>query len=144
MALPVLLIPTVIEAGIKVIEKLFPDPNEAAKAKLTLFEMQQKGEIAQLTAEVDIAQAQNEVNKIEASSESFFKSNWRPAIGWICAAALLYQFLIRPFIILVLILSSITIDFSVLDLDVATLMTLLFGMLGLGFYRTTEKIKGAN
>jgi hypothetical protein len=144
MAIPALIIPAVIEAGIKVIERIFPDPNEAAKAKLALFEMQQKGELAQLTAEVDIAQAQSEINKIEAADASPFKSNWRPAIGWICAVALLYQFLIRPFLIMALVIAGLTMDYSLLDLDVATLMTLLFGILGLGWYRTAEKIKGVN
>ena len=41
-----LLIPTIIEAGIKVIDKIFPDPNEAAKAKVELFKLQQNGELA--------------------------------------------------------------------------------------------------
>lgn len=142
MAIPLAIIPTVIEAGIKLIERIFPNPEDAAKAKLALFEMEQKGELAHLTAEMDIAQAQSETNQIEAANQSTFRGGWRPAIGWICAIALLYQFLIRPFMIIVLIISGVIMDFSLLNLDVATLMTLLFGMLGLGWYRTAEKIKG--
>ena len=32
----------------------------------------------------EVAIAQIEVNKIEAASPSFFKSSWRPFIGWVC------------------------------------------------------------
>ena len=35
--------------------------------------------------------AQIEVNKVEAASSSVFVAGWRPAIGWIGAAALAYQ-----------------------------------------------------
>jgi len=40
--------------------------------------------------------AQIEVNKVEAASMSVFVAGWRPAIGWIGAAALAYQFLAYP------------------------------------------------
>lgn len=76
--------------------------------------------------------------------ETYLKSLWRPAAGWICVLALLYQFVLRPLLILFLILNNITIDFNIISLDEASLMTLLFGMLGLGLYRTTEKLKGVN
>lgn len=140
MALPALLVPTVIEAGIKVIERLFPDPNEAAKAKLALFELQQKGELANLTAEVEIAIAQSKVNEIEASSD-FFKGGWRPAVGWICALGLSYQFIARPTMNFILALLGHG-DITMGALELETLMTLLFGMLGLGWYRSQEKMSG--
>ena len=142
MALPALLIPTVIEAGIKVIERIFPDPTEAAKAKLALFELQQKGEIANLTAEVEIATAQSKVNEIEASGD-FFKGGWRPAVGWICALGLSYQFIARPTMNFILAFAGHG-DISMGALELETLMTLLFGMLGLGWYRTQEKMGGVN
>lgn len=40
--------------------------------------------------------AQIEVNKVEAASSSVFVTGWRPAIGWIGAAAMAYQFLVYP------------------------------------------------
>ena len=40
--------------------------------------------------------AQIEVNKVEAASSSVFVAGWRPAIGWIGAAAMAYQFLVYP------------------------------------------------
>jgi hypothetical protein len=142
MALPALLIPAVLEAGIKVIERIFPDPEDAAKAKLELFRLEQTGELANLQAEVDLGKAQADVNAIEAASDDKFKSRWRPAIGWVCVLGLAYQFLLRPLMIMLLVISDIKVDYSVLDLDIASLITLLFGMLGLGFYRTLEKTRG--
>lgn len=140
MALPALLVPTVIEAGIKVIERLFPDPNEAAKAKLALFELQQKGELANLTAEVEIAIAQSKINEVEASGD-IFRGGWRPAVGWICALGLSYQFIARPTMNFILALAGHG-DITMGALELETLMTLLFGMLGLGWYRTQEKMSG--
>lgn len=140
MAIPALLIPTVVEAGIKVIERLFPDPNEAAKAKLTLFELQQKGELANLTAEVEIATAQSKINEVEAAGD-IFRGGWRPAVGWICALGLSYQFIARPTMNFILALAGHG-DITMGALEMETLMTLLFGMLGLGWYRTQEKISG--
>jgi hypothetical protein len=132
MALPALLVPTVIEAGIKVIERLFPDPNEAAKAKLALFELQQKGELANLSAEVEIATAQSKINEVEASGD-IFRGGWRPAVGWICALGLSYQFIARPTMNFILALAGHG-DIAMGTLELETLMTLLFGMLGLGWY----------
>jgi len=140
MAIPALIIPAVIEAGIKVIERIFPDPNEAAKAKLELFKLQQSGELAALAQETDIATAQAEINKVEAASDDLFKSGWRPAVGWICVVGLSYQFFARPTMNFILALSSFTAQMPPLELD--TLMTLLFGILGLGFFRTYEKVNG--
>lgn len=142
MAFPVLIIPALLEASVKVIERLFPDPEQAAQAKLKLFEMEKNGELASLAADTEIAKSQAEINSIEAASDSKFKSWWRPAVGWICVVGLGYQFLLRPLLILGLVLSGITADFAVFDLDVATLGTLLFGLLGLGTLRTWEKRNG--
>jgi hypothetical protein len=44
----------------------------------------------------DLALAQIEVNKAEAASGSLFKGGWRPAVGWICAVAFAYHFVLQP------------------------------------------------
>ena len=140
-----LLIPTIIEAGIKVIDKIFPDPNEAAKAKVELFKLQQNGELAVMAQETDIATAQAKINEIEAASPDKFKSWWRPAIGWVCVAGLAYQLLLRPLVIVFfMVMGHANLDFSILSLDLDTLATILFGMLGLGWYRTKEKLNGVS
>lgn len=57
--------------GGKLIDSLFPDPQQANEAKLKLFEMQQKGELTQLSAQASIVEA-------EARSENWLTSSWRP------------------------------------------------------------------
>lgn len=125
----------------KVFDKIFPDPQQAAAAKLEMFKLQQAGELKVLEAETALATGQMEINKVEAASDSFFKSGWRPATGWICVFGLFYQFVFLPFATFFLALYEVRAVMPAMDLN--TLMTLLFGLLGLGGYRTIEKLKGA-
>lgn len=135
-------IPTIIEWIGRIVDKAVPDPNEAAKIMKEIAVMEKQGELAQLAAEVELGKAQTEVNAIEATSTDKFVSRWRPALGWVCVVGLGYQFLLRPLLIVSLVIGNIAMDFTVLDLDIATLTTIVFGMLGLGFYRTIEKVRG--
>lgn len=136
-----LLLGGLFDLASKVFDKIFPDPKQAAEAKLKMFELQQQGELAVLQAETALATGQMEINKVEAASDSFFKSGWRPATGWICVFGLFYQFVFLPFATFLLALYEVRAVMPAMDLN--TLMTLLFGLLGLGGYRTIEKIKGA-
>jgi hypothetical protein len=140
MAIPALAVPVLIEAGIKVIERIFPDKEAADKAKLELFKLQQEGTLAELASETTIAEKQAEINIAESSSASLFRNGWRPAVGWICALGLSYQFIARPTMNFILAIAGYNVEMGPLELE--TLMTLLFGMLGLGWYRTTEKLRG--
>ena len=42
----------ILDIGSKLVDKFFPDPQQAEQAKLKLLEMQQTGELAQLNADV--------------------------------------------------------------------------------------------
>ena len=119
--------------GTALINKLFPDPIQAADAKLKLLELQQSGELATMTAQTDI-------NKEEAKSSSLFVSGWRPAIGWVCALALAYQYLLRPLAGTVASIFGIIIP-PLPGLD-DNLWQLMMGMLGMGGLRTFEKVQG--
>jgi hypothetical protein len=89
----------------------------------------------------ELAVAQIEVNKAEAASGSIFKGGWRPAIGWVCASAFAYHFVLQP--VIVFIVLSAGVDLPPLpEFDMASLMTVMMGMLGLGGLRTYEKQKG--
>src|SRR3546814_8920516 len=76
-------ITAILNIGGKVIDKVWPDPTEAAKAKVRMMEMAQAGELEALKADVQVALAQIEVNKAEAQSGSLFIGGWRPAVGWV-------------------------------------------------------------
>ena len=130
-----------IEIGARLIEKLIPDPAAKAAAQLELLRLQQAGELAAMDADVRLALGQIEVNKAEAESPDFFRGGWRPAVGWVCAAGLAYQLLIRPLFGWTALNAWGWDTPPALEMD--TLMTLLFGLLGLGAFRTVEKVKGA-
>jgi hypothetical protein len=132
----------IIPAIIGIIDKIIPDPKQAAEAKLRVMELEQKRELVELEAAVKLAAGQLEVNKVEAGAPDFFTRGWRPFIGWVCGGGLMYQFMLRP--LLPWFAATLGIDVAIMPpLELETLMTLLFGVLGLGAYRTTEKIKGA-
>lgn len=91
--------------------------------------------------------AQIEVNKVEAASSSVFVAGWRPAIGWIGAAALAYQFLAYPLFLWVWTYLQGTGWIPtglqpppVLKAD--ELWVILSGILGIAGMRSFEKTKG--
>ena len=128
-----------LDAGLKILDKVLPDPQAKAAAQLELLKLQQAGEFKALEADLQLALAQTEVNKVEAASADPFKSGWRPAAGWICVSGLFYQFLFQP---LAAWSSSIHGWPAPPVLELGDLYGLLFGMLGLGAYRSFEKTKG--
>jgi hypothetical protein len=89
-------------------------------------------------AKIDLAQI--EVNKVEAASRSLFVSGWRPCCGWVCAAALAYTYVLQPMFIFILAQTGHLVEMPALD--IAGLMPILMGLLGLGGLRSYEKVKG--
>lgn len=99
---------------------------------------------AQMTELVNALQAwdaqQNQVNAAEAANSNVFVSGWRPAIGWVCALALFYTYIIVPFAGWGFAAAHVVIPaFPTLDNN---LWQLMFGMIGMGGLRTLEKVKG--
>lgn len=110
-----------------------PDPDAkakaAAEANAKLVGMLQAGDAAQL-----------QVNAVEAANPSVFVSGWRPAVGWVCVLGLFVQAVGYPLMGWGLSIWSPGTPMPQIDTD--TLMSLLVPMLGLGAYRTFEKVKG--
>jgi hypothetical protein len=128
---PLLIMPF-LEFGAKLLERWFPDPEKKAAAEMELFKLAQAGELQTVIAQL-------QVNAKEAEHASIFVAGWRPFVGWVCGSAFLY----------VSVLHSLLAWYArakgwpappTLDSDV--LMYVLGGMLGLGGYRTMEKVKG--
>lgn len=130
----------ILELGKGLINRFFPDPAQAAQAQIELLKMAQTGELAQLAAEAEIAKAQIAVNQVEAASSSLWVAGWRPAVGWVCAAAFAYKFVLAPAVAFVLTAAGHPIELPVLDFT--EMSTVLLGMLGIGALRTVEKVKG--
>lgn len=130
----------IADLGSKIIDKFVPDKAQADAAKLAMFQAQQTGELAQLQADTSLAQAQSSVDGIEAASTRLFVAGWRPWIGWICGTGFGVQFVIGPLAEWGSALAGHPVKFP--QMDMSTMMPLLFGILGLGAFRTVEKVKG--
>lgn len=126
-------ISALLSIGNTLIQKLFPDPAQAAQAQLALLKMQQDGDLAAITGQMDI-------NKIEASSGSVFVSGWRPFAGWVCGFGLAYVSILEPILRLAATFFGYTGAFPAIDTTLT--MQVLLGMLGMGGLRTLDKIKG--
>jgi hypothetical protein len=135
----------ILGIGSKLIDKFIPDPAQAEQAKLKLLEMQQSGDLAQLAAETDLAKLQIQTNVEEAKNANIFVSGWRPAVGWCCAAAFAYSYVLLPFAQFLVFTFGTTSMAEQLalapKLELSEMMPVLLGMLGLGGLRTVEKVK---
>jgi hypothetical protein len=124
----------------KVIDRAWPDPAQKAQAALELEKLRQEGGFKEIDAALEAARMQTEVNKIEAASSNVFVSGWRPATGWICAAALGWHYIGRPLCDWAILMTGSTVVIP--QVEVGDLLVVLLGMLGLGGMRTAEKMKG--
>ena len=116
------------------LDKVIPDADEKNRLAHEIATMAEK-------QAHEAAMAQVEVNKAEAQHKSIFVAGWRPMVGWTCAVALAYHFVLAPLILFGVGMSGVEIpDLPAFDMD--SLMTVLLGMLGLGGLRTYEKQKG--
>lgn len=125
----------------KVIDRAWPDPTSRAQAAQALAELQQAGEFKLIDAELQARQMQADVNKQEAASSDPFTSRWRPCVGYVCAAGLAYASILEP---MIRVLAPMLGHSGPLPaVDTTLTMQLLFGLLGLGGFRTYEKTKQA-
>lgn len=122
-----------LDLGGKIIDRVLPDKaaNDAAKAQLLSAEFQ---------AQAQAVLGQIEVDKAEAASNSIFVAGWRPFIGWICGAALGYQYIFAPIGTWFAALCKHPV--AAPNLDIGQLMTLLLSMLGMGVLRSYDKAQG--
>lgn len=109
-----------VAAGLQVLNKFVPDPQAKAQAEAELRNSLQQWD-----------KAQTDVNAAEAQNPNVFVSGWRPAIGWVGALGLAYQYLLRPVAV-----GAGWHDLPALDQSLMELVTAMLGMAGL---RTYEK-----
>ena len=127
-----LLLGPLFELGKGIIDRLFPDPAKKAEAELELLKMTQAGDL-------QVILAQLQINAKEAQHPSIFVAGGRPFIMWVCGIGFMYATLLQP---LFTWLSSIKGWPAPPQIDTDVLMYALGGLLGLGGFRSVEKIKG--
>ena len=131
------MIPAIVTALVPalgtLVDRLIPDKAAAERAKAEM-------EAALIKASNEAALAQVEVNKIEAGHSSVFVAGWRPAIGWVCAAALAWAFIVAPAASWTMAALGVRETLPAIGTD--NLFELVLAMLGLGGLRTFEKMRG--
>ena len=120
---------SVIGVAGKVLDKFIED--KALKKKLD-------HELRSQIVSLDLAQAQANVE--QAKHSSVFIAGARPAIMWICAFGLGWQFVFQPVAVWGIAVSGADVVLPVIQTE--GLMSLTLALLGLGSMRTAEKWKG--
>lgn len=124
---------SIISPVVNKILDFIPDPAQKAQAAQQL-------QLAMLQADQVMENQQAEIDKTEAGNESIFVSGWRPFIGWVCGAALAWTFILGPIFAFFATLAGSRITLPTFDASGVT--ALVVPMLGLGAYRTVEKVNG--
>ena len=130
----------IIAEGLKIINKFIPDPQAQVQAQLEMLKIKQADSFKELEVQLQEQQMQADINKVEAASDHIFVSGWRPFMGWICGLGFAMQVIFFPLAATVSVVIGHPIQMPEMPIEV--LMTTLMGMLGLGYYRTREKMGG--
>jgi len=127
-----LLLGPLFELGKGLIDRLIPDPAAKAAAEMELLKLAQDGELKKIIGQL-------EINAREAQHPSVFVSGGRPFIIWVCGIGFMYATLLQPMFSW---LASIKGWPLPPNIDTDVLMYVLGGLLGLGGFRSIEKVKG--
>jgi hypothetical protein len=129
----------IIDGIFRVIDKLIPDREAAAKMKLDTLKLQQDGEFKQIDADLQVMLAQAKINETEAASADGFRGGWRPAVGWVCVTGMGWTYIASPLLGWLSAAKGWPVPPTI---DTFDLLIMLGGMLGFGGMRSFERIKG--
>ena len=119
----------------KIVDELHTSEEEKAQAKIKLKELDNS-----------LNKAQTDINLADAKSTAtglggLLQRIWRPLIGFSCALAMFWEFVLKQFIMFFLAVFEVeTLPLPTLDMGV--LMPLVMSLLGMATLRTYEKQKG--
>lgn len=135
----------------RLLDKVIPDADQRAKLahEIATLAQRQAHEIQKL---------QLKVNEVAAAHRSLFVAGGRPAALWTCVVGLFNNYVAVPYVNLALKIFNVTYTeylypdtgevvtrialVQMPTLNMATMGPILFGLLGLGAYRSWEKGKG--
>ena len=119
----------------KIVDELHTSEEEKAQAKIKLKELDNQ-----------LNKAQTDINLADAKSTAtglggLLQRIWRPLIGFSCALAIFWEFVLKQFIVFFLAVFKIE-TMPLPSLDMGVLMPLVMSLLGMATLRTYEKQKG--
>lgn len=138
-------IPSIAEIAKVIVDRTIPDPNAKAEAQAEIEQALTARETALTAALQAQNEQQNAINLAEAQGNDRFSSRWRPALGWACVAAFVYQFLAAPMVTWLGAILGVMLGVAFPappTIVVSDFMPVLIGMLGLGVMRTYERTTG--
>lgn len=68
----------ILSVGMKLVDKLIPDPQAKAQAQLELAKLAQAGDLAQIQADINEAQELTKRQQADMASDSWLSKNIRP------------------------------------------------------------------
>ena len=119
----------------KIVDELHTSEEEKAQAKIKLKELDNQ-----------LNKAQTDINLADAKSTAtglggLLQRIWRPLIGFSCALAIFWEFVLKQFIVFFLAVFKIE-TMPLPSLDMGVLMPLVMSLLGMATLRTYEQQKG--
>ena len=126
-------IPQMVTTVAQIVNKFVPDRDQQIKLEAELSNKLADYQQVQLTAQSDI-------DKVEATSPSFFVAGWRPAAGWLTVFGLAWATTLQPIAEFAAHLCGYKGTFPVIQSDILT--NLLLALLGMAGWRSLDKIKG--
>lgn len=118
------------------VRQVIPNPEAQREFDLKIAELADKAD----ERDNQLLQGQIETNKVEAASANLFVAGWRPAIGWIGAAALGWTWIVAPLVNWIAALCGAHVTPPALPAD--AIYPVILGMLGISASRTIEKMRG--
>jgi hypothetical protein len=119
----------------KIVDELHVSEEEKNQAKIRLKELE--NELNKKQMDINLADAKSTATGLGGLLQRI----WRPLIGFSCALAIFWEFVLKQFIMFFLAVFEIE-TFPLPTLDMGVLMPLVMSLLGMATLRTYEKQKG--
>jgi len=138
-----------LEVGMSVIKRVWPDPVQQAQEERKLLEMVENGDLARMQMHVNLLLAQIKVNEVAAAHPSIFVSGARPAAIWAGVFSMSWAGIFHPMLMwawsIAQALEYIPKEFAPPPLiESAALGAIVTGLLGVGGMRSYDKNKGVS
>ncbi len=138
-------LPSIADTVRVLVDRFVPDPAQKAQAEQEMARIISAREQAVAEMVTKQNEGQAAINLAEATGNDKFSARWRPAIGWICGAAMAWTYIIAPALTWLggIVGVIFGLPFPVPPtVPMSELWPVLIGLLGLGAMRTVERTTG--
>lgn len=123
----------IAELANSIVSRIWPDKTEVQKQQFAL-------ELQKLLSQSSLLTKQMDVNAAEAANPNRTWITWRESVGYICATAFGWFYVVQPVLTYFYVITGHPVPILP-TFDMASLMSLLAGMLGIAGLKTYEKVQ---